>query len=104
MITTDPIVIRHATDADEHTLRDLAGLDSRTPLTGPALIAEVDGIARAAVDLSDGSNAADPFAPTAELVELLHLRAATLVAVNPPTRLRARVSSLRHPRAAGARI
>jgi hypothetical protein len=69
------IVIRHATDADIVALADLAILDSREPLQGPALIAEVDGTARAALDLHDGSVAADPFAPTAELVELLRLHA-----------------------------
>ena len=71
----DAIVIRHATDADTRTVADLAILDSREALRGPALIAEVDGVARAALDLSDGSVAADPFAPTAELVELLRLHA-----------------------------
>jgi hypothetical protein len=79
MITTsahiDAIVIRHASDADARTLLDLAMLDDRAPLTGPALIAEVDGVARAALDLHDGSVAADPFAPTAQLVELLKLHA-----------------------------
>ncbi|MDP2711329.1 MAG: hypothetical protein Q8O56_08925 [Solirubrobacteraceae bacterium] len=71
----DAIVIRHATDADTRLLADLAALDSRPPLSGPALIAELDGVARAALDLHDGSVAADPFAPTAELVELLALHA-----------------------------
>lgn len=71
----DAIVIRHATDADICDLADLAVLDSRDHLTGPALIAEVDGVARAALDLYDGSVAADPFVPTAELVELLRLHA-----------------------------
>ncbi len=69
------IVIRRATDSDIRAIADLAILDSREPLTGPALIAEVDGVARAALDLNDGSVAADPFAPTAELVELLRLHA-----------------------------
>ena len=69
------IVIRDATDADIRTLTDLAALDSREPLTGPALLAEVDGVARAALDLRDGSVAADPFAATDELVELLRLHA-----------------------------
>lgn len=72
---TDALVIRHATDADARTLTDLALLDDRAPLRGPALIAEVDGVARAALDLHDGSVAADPFARTAELVELLTLHA-----------------------------
>ena len=72
---TDAIVIRHASDADACVLIDLALLDDRAPLVGPALIAEVDGVARAALDLHDGSVAADPFARTAELVELLRLHA-----------------------------
>ncbi len=49
--------------------------DQRAQLGGPALIAEVDGVARAALDLHDGSVAADPFAPSAQLVELLRLHA-----------------------------
>jgi hypothetical protein len=72
---TDAIVIRHASDADACALFDLAMLDDREPLSGPALIAEVGGVARAALDLHDGSVAADPFARTVELVELLRLHA-----------------------------
>lgn len=72
---TDAIAIRHASDADARTLLDLAMLDDREPLHGPALIAEVNGVARAALDLHDGSVAADPFARTADLVELLKLHA-----------------------------
>jgi hypothetical protein len=72
---TDAIVIRHASDADACVLFDLAMLDDREPLSGPALIAEVDGVARVALDLHDGSVAADPFARTAQLVELLRLHA-----------------------------
>lgn len=71
----DAIVLRHATDADARALIDLALLDDRAPLTGPALLAEVGGVARAALDLHDGSVAADPFARTAELVVLLRLHA-----------------------------
>ena len=71
----DAIVIRHATAADARAVAELAILDSREPLSGPALIAEVDGVARAALDLSDGSVVADPFAYTGELVELLQLHA-----------------------------
>ena len=72
---TEAIVIRHASDADSVALLDLAMLDDRAPLTGPVLIAELDGVTRAALDLHDGSIAADPFVRTAELVELLRLRA-----------------------------
>jgi len=93
------IVIRHATDTDICALADLAILDSREPLTGPALIAEVDGVARAALDLHDGSTAADPFAPTAELVELLRLHAHTArtAARAGHGSLRSRVASLMRP-------
>ena len=88
---SDAIVIRHASDADARILIDLALLDDRAPLSGPALIAEVDGVARAALDLHDGSVAADPFARTAELVELLKLHARGTRAANSTT-LRDRVS------------
>lgn len=83
--TTNAIVIRHATDADICMLADLAILDSRPQLTGPALVAEVAGVARAALDLRDGSVAADPFFPTADLVELLRVHAKS-VAPKPSVR------------------
>jgi hypothetical protein len=75
MYPSHSIVIRHSLEEDVRTLAGLAILDSRPQLRGPALLAEVDGVARAAIDLGDGSVVADPFAPTAELVELLRLRA-----------------------------
>jgi hypothetical protein len=76
------VVIRPAVEEDVRTLAGLAILDSREELTGPALLAEVDGVARAALDLRDGSVAADPFAPTTQLVELLRLRAHSLDAAH----------------------
>lgn len=75
MISSHAIVIRNATAADADTLVRLAALDSRKALTGPAMIGEIDGIARVALDLHDNSVAADPFAHTAELVKLLQLHA-----------------------------
>ena len=94
----DAIVIRHATDADIITLTDLAILDSREPLRGAALIAEVDGVARAALDLGDGSVAADPFAPTAELVALLRLHARSSHATRTVSdSLRGRFATLLRP-------
>jgi len=96
--STGAIVIRRATDADSFALADLATLDSREPLTGPALIAEVDGVVVAALDLHDGSVAADPFAPTAELVELLRLHArATRATRHDHGWLRSRVASIVRP-------
>jgi hypothetical protein len=78
MYPSHSIVIRHALDEDVRTLVGLAALDSRADLSGPALLAEVDGVPRAALDLWDGSVAADPFAHTTELVELLRLRARSI--------------------------
>jgi hypothetical protein len=98
---TGAIAIRHAADADARTLADLALLDDRAPLTGPALIAEVDGVARAALDLHDGSVAADPFVRSAEVVEMLRLRARRLQGDQPAMSRRERaLSRLRRPRGA----
>jgi hypothetical protein len=82
MYPSHNIVIRHSVADDVRTLAGLAALDSRPELTGPALLAEVDGVARAALDLHDGSVAADPFARTTELVELLRLRARSVAAAD----------------------
>ena len=96
--STGAIVIRRATDADIRALAELAIIDSRAPLTGPALLAEVDGVVLAALDTADGSVAADPFAPTAELVELLRLHArATRAARTGHGSLLARVASVVRP-------
>lgn len=92
---TGAIVIRHASAADRDVLADLATLDDRGPLSGHALIAEVDGTARAALDLDDGSIAADPFARSAELVELLRLHAGITRARRGS--LRGRVASFLRP-------
>jgi hypothetical protein len=96
--STGAIVIRRATDADTGVLADLAILDSRAPLSGPALIAEVDGVVRAALATTDGSVVADPFAPTAELVELLRLHGrATRATRARRGSLRGRVASFVRP-------
>ena len=101
MYPSNNIVIRHALDEDVRTLAGLAALDSREALAGPALLAEVDGVARAALDLHDGSVAADPFVRTADLVELLRLRARGIAAAEGSrTPLRSRVAALVRPLAA----
>jgi hypothetical protein len=78
MIPTPTIVIRAATAADGPALSRLAALDSAPVPFGPTLIAEVEGEARAAMVLRDGSVVADPFHRTAELVQLLKVHAATV--------------------------
>ena len=67
----NPITIRQSTTSDARELRRLAELDSARPLSGQALIAEHGGHAVAAVSLSDRRSIADPFLPTADVVEML---------------------------------
>jgi hypothetical protein len=70
------ITIRHSEDEDRAALARLAALDDRPPLHEHALLGFVDGELKAAVALSGRRAIADPFAHTAEVVELLRLRAA----------------------------
>ena len=69
------IVLRLCGETDAAALRRIAERDSTRPLAGPVLGAEVEGELRAAVSLRSGRVVADPFSPTAELVELLRARA-----------------------------
>ena len=102
MYASHNIVIRQSAAEDVRLLAGLAALDSRPELTGPALLAEVDGVPRAALDLGDGSVAADPFARTTELVELLRLRARGIAAADGARETwRSRAKSMvRRPQAA----
>jgi hypothetical protein len=67
------IKIRQATSNDEFALRRLAALDDRTALRGEILLAEQAGEIRAALSLDSHRVVADPFAATAELVEMLRV-------------------------------
>jgi hypothetical protein len=80
------IIIRRATAADTHTLWRLAALDDApAPIAGPhVLIAEIAGEAVAAV--AGGRAIADPFQRTAEIVELLKLRALQVEPIAPARR------------------
>ena len=77
---TEPITITHSTDASSRELWRLAALDDRRAPNGPALVAYVGGELRAAVGLVDGRAVADPFHPTAEIVEILRFQARKEVA------------------------
>ena len=70
------LVLRRGRPADAAELTALALLDSARPLTGPSLVAENHGRLVAAVSLHDGRVVADPFIPTADVVEMLRLRTA----------------------------
>ena len=67
------ITIRQATSADAFALRRLAALDDARALRGDVLLAEHAGDVRAALSLENGRSIANPFAPTAALVEMLHM-------------------------------
>jgi hypothetical protein len=74
-----PVLVRFATSDDAAAIARLAALDSAPAPAGELLLAEVAGDLRAAVRISDRAAIADPFEPTAALVELLRARAAQLV-------------------------
>jgi hypothetical protein len=71
-----PVTLRLAADRDRRALRRLAELDSADPLAGTVLVAEVDGELLAALSVQQRRAIANPFRPTAELVDLLRVRAA----------------------------
>lgn len=75
---SDAVILRPAREEDVTVLTRLAALDSARPLSGEVLLAEHDGVARAALELGTGRSVADPFHPTTDLVALLRSRAASL--------------------------
>jgi hypothetical protein len=85
-MSTATIAIRPATPTDRSALERLAALDSAATPTGEILIAEVGREPQAAVHVPSGATIADPFRPTAHLVELLTLRAKTLRDATVPRR------------------
>jgi hypothetical protein len=74
-MTDRTLTIRRADTSDAGALVRLAALDSASPPTGDALVAEVGGELWAAVELDSGAAIADPFRPSGELVDLLRLQA-----------------------------
>jgi hypothetical protein len=83
-----PVLVRPARSVDADDLVALAALDSAAPLTGDVLLAVSGGEVAAAMSLDTGAVVADPFVPTAHLVELLR------TAARPAPRRRARLSAL----------
>src|SRR5215218_3248220 len=72
----DLIEVRPAHPDDERALTRLAQLDSARVPSAPLLVAFEGGELRAALSLTTGTAIADPFVPTAWLVEVLRARAA----------------------------
>jgi len=78
-VATDrSVTLRFGSPADQRQLARLAELDSTTSPAQPVLLAEVDGQLRAVLALTDGTLVADPFHPTADLIDLLGARARQL--------------------------
>jgi hypothetical protein len=69
--TQNPVVIRPASEADAPALRCLARLDDRRLPRGELILAQVGSEIRAAVSTSDGAAIADPWTPTAGIVDAL---------------------------------
>jgi hypothetical protein len=75
-VLAGPIVIRYSTASDSAALERLAALDGRRPTDTQFLLAEVGGVLVAAAPVDGLSEPlADPFRPTADIAELLKLRA-----------------------------
>ena len=75
MTYSTSLTIRLAHDGDRASLATLAQLDSGRAPAHPVLLAEADGGVVAALSLLDGTAVADPFRPTADVVDLLRVRA-----------------------------
>jgi hypothetical protein len=97
------VTVRQSLPADEPRLARLAALDSARPLHGPALVAEADTRLLAALPLGSGRVIADPFEPTAELVELLRLHKEQLAPGRGGRATRGRLGSLLRARLSHAR-
>jgi hypothetical protein len=75
---TSGVTLKIAQPDDQPMVDVLAELDSAPPLTGRSLLAFVDGWPVAALSLHDQRVVANPFAPSAEAVDLLRIRARQL--------------------------
>jgi hypothetical protein len=101
-VTTLPserLVLRRSGSQDAAALTRLAQLDGAPRPVDAVLVAELDGEIVAAVPFDGGRAIADPFRPTAELVELLRTRT-RLLAKNAPSRRLPRLRPHLRPRIA----
>ena len=74
----DRVAVRLAGPEDEAAMAHVAALDSSALAGGPHLIAEADGDVIAALAIRSGQAVADPFRWTADVIELMKVRAAQL--------------------------
>ena len=87
LASREPLVLRRSASWDAEALTRLAQLDSAPAPTGAMLVAELDHEIVAAVPFDGGRAIADPFRPTAAIVELLHARTHLLAGGAPAGRL-----------------
>jgi hypothetical protein len=99
----DPILIRRFTDSDGQVVREIAQRDSSVVPAGALLVAEAEGQVRAVLSLDTGEVVADPFAPSAALVDLLRARARQLNGGRREPRRRGRGRFARNPAADAVR-
>jgi len=90
-----PVLVRPARPVDAADLRRLAALDSARPLTGDVLLAVSGGAVAAAISLDTGAVIADPFQPTAHLVELLRTAGRPAPQARPRATRRAALRAVR---------
>lgn len=76
------VTLRAARPDDAPDVARIAALDSRRVPSGPLLLAEENGVLRAALSTTSGTVVADPFAPTEHLIALLR-RHAVRVTIGP---------------------
>ncbi|HYP48876.1 MAG TPA: hypothetical protein VEQ61_09600 [Thermoleophilaceae bacterium] len=77
-MTNSTITIRRAAHEDAAALSRLAVIDSASPPTGDALVAEVGDELWAALEINSGNAIADPFRHSGEVVDLLRFSAARM--------------------------
>jgi hypothetical protein len=80
------ITVRLFAERDIDSIRRLAALDEKPVPIGGVLVAEMAGELVAALPLAGGEALADPFKPTAQVVDLLRLRARQLRTASAPRR------------------
>jgi hypothetical protein len=73
-----PVTVRRFAERDIDAIQRLAALDEKPIPSGGVLVAEQDGELVAALPLNGGQALADPFKPTADVVELLKVSARQL--------------------------
>jgi hypothetical protein len=76
----DSVAVRRARPEDEEAINRVAILDGRKAPAGQVLVAEADGQVIAALSVSDGTRAADPFSWTSDVMELMEMRAEQIAA------------------------